>query len=166
MSIEEDLGKMLRKAAIDGTLSETAIDHYDSLIKENRALSESLKEKQEQFRQADTERTDLRKALTAEQDRNATMEEREVKCAELEKNDEILQLTVKYEKKRVEDHQNMVGMIFRNSVLRRSVLGQELVAIPGTPDTIDQYGNRQYGTGREPDVTGVDVRKTEEETET
>lgn len=46
-----------------------------------------------------------------------------------------------YEKKRVEDHQNMVGLIFRNTELRTKVLGQELSLVPGEVEIKDQYGN-------------------------
>jgi hypothetical protein len=76
-----------------------------------------------------------------------------------------LELEAKHQGERVADHQNMFGLVFRNAVLRNSVLGQELVAIPGTPDQIDEYGNRKYNTGRPPEATGVDVKKTEEKTE-
>jgi succinate dehydrogenase flavin-adding protein (antitoxin of CptAB toxin-antitoxin module) len=68
------------------------------------------------------------------------------------------------ETKRVEDHQTMVGLIFRNTELRKRVIGNELVTLPGTPDDRDEYGNIRGGTGRPPEAIGVPIVKDETET--
>jgi predicted RNase H-like nuclease (RuvC/YqgF family) len=52
-----------------------------------------------------------------------------------------LEMTAAYEEKRREDHQEMVGLIFRNTELRTKVLGQELSLVPGDVEIRDQYGN-------------------------
>lgn len=74
------------------------------------------------------------------------------------------ELVAQYSEKRVEDHQMMVGLIFRNTELRKRVLGNELVTLPGTPDDRDEWGNTRGGTGRPPEAIGVPIEKVETET--
>jgi len=134
MSIEEELGKMIQKAAIDGTLNEKAVEHYNAIIAENKALHTALDEKREDYRQADQERMNLRSALTAVQESVDGFEQREKELAEKESAAEVLAMTVKYEQKRVEDHKEMVGLIFRNTLLKRQAM------TPGHHGHVDQYG--------------------------
>ncbi len=69
-----------------------------------------------------------------------------------------------YEKQRVEDHQNMVGLIFRNTELRKKFVGQEMHHNPGCVEIKDEYGNiRQYAESA--GFVGVPVEKTETKTE-
>ncbi len=161
-----ELDRLIQKAALDGALTKEAVDMFHGVLEQNGELKETLERKDrfEVERNKTMERleTDLRIA----QGLNKVAAEMEAAIINREQKMTELELTAKNEKQRVEDHQNMFGLVFRNAVLRNSILGQELVAIPGTPDQIDQYGTRQYNTGREPDVVGVPVSKTGEEEET
>ena len=161
-----ELDRLIQKAALDGALTKEAVDMFHGVLEQNGELKETLERKDrfEVERNKTMERleTDLRIA----QGLNKVAAEMEAAIINREQKMTELEVTAKNEKQRVEDHQNMFGLVFRNAVLRNSILGQELVAIPGTPDQIDQYGTRQYNTGREPDVVGVPVSKTGEEEET
>lgn len=67
------------------------------------------------------------------------------------------------EKQRVEDHQNMVGLIFRNTELRKTSRGQEMAYQPGCVEIKDEYGNiKQYA--EQAGFVGTPVEKEETET--
>jgi hypothetical protein len=161
-----EIQNAIEKAAIDGTLTKDAIGQFNSLIEHNEALQSQALDFDKKFYRQDGEIKELTTNLSIAQGLNKVAAEMEAAIINREQKMTELELTAKHEAKRVEDHQNMFGLVFRNAVIRSSVLGQELVAIPGTPDTVDQYGVRQYGSGREPDVTGVPVSKTEDKEET
>lgn len=135
--LNKELTKLISKAAIDGTLSESAVKQFTDVLKDNVSLkamletSEKHREKGEQtLRLVQQERDDARKVrdvlLAKEKDMNERIAQ-----------DEVLQVTVKYEQKRVNDHKEMVGLIFRNSLLRSQVM------TPGHPGHVDQYGTVQ-----------------------
>ncbi len=65
--------------------------------------------------------------------RESELLEREVEMTRIE-------VTLACEKQRVEDHQSMVGLIFRNSEIRKVTLGQELSHQPGSPEMKNEYG--------------------------
>ena len=55
------------------------------------------------------------------------------------------ELLSEYNEKRVEDHQHMVGLIFRNTELRKTSFGNEMHYQPGCVEIKDEYGNiKQY----------------------
>lgn len=73
------------------------------------------------------------------------------------------ELAAFYSEKRVEDHQHMVGLIFRNSEIRKTTLGTELSHQPGHSELKDEYGNiRQYH--EDAGFVGTPVKKDEIET--
>jgi len=122
MSIEEELGKMIQKAAIDGVLNEKAVEHYSSILKENAGLTTVLNKKMEECERVSKERNQANKMFQETHERLAEYLNREEELAERESAAEVLQMTVKYEQKRVEDHKEMVGLIFRNTMLKKQVM--------------------------------------------
>jgi len=88
--------------------------------------------------------------------RETETKDREDKCLRNE-------LTAQNAEKRVEDHQNMVGLIFRNTELRKSFVGQEMMHQPGCIEIKDEYGNiKQYAEAA--GYIGVPIEKVETET--
>ncbi len=161
----QEIENAVQKAGIDGALTKEAVAQFHGVLEEcaelkekNESQAKQLSSVRDDLGKANTRCDNMQKQILIHAEREGNLENREREMTRLE-------LKAKYMEMRVEDHQNMVGLIFRNSVLRKTALGQELVAIPGTPDLVDQYGVRQYGSGREPDVTGVPVSKTGEEEE-
>ena len=161
-----ELDRLIQKAAIDGALTKDAVDMFHSVLEQNEELANDILTKSTTIVKMEKDVQELTSKLSIAQGLNKVAAEMEAAIINREQKMTELELTAKNEKQRVEDHQNMFGLVFRNAVLRNTVLGQELVAIPGTPDTVDQYGVRQYSTGREPDVTGIPIKKTGEEEET
>ncbi len=93
--------------------------------------------------------------ITGWRAREDVLEARETVCLECE-------LRAEYSNLRVEDHQNMVGLIFRNTELRKKFVGQEMHYQPGTIEIKDEYGNiKQYAEAA--GFVGVPVEKVETE---
>jgi len=91
------------------------------------------------------------------------MHERESQLADREAQITRLEMTAAYEEKRREDHQVMVGLIFRNTELRKRSFGEEQQYQPGCMEIKDEYGNiKQYAETS--GFVGVPVKKEEVET--
>jgi hypothetical protein len=161
-----EIQNAIEKAAIDGTLTKDAIGQFNSLIEHNEALQSQALDFNQKFIRQDEQIKSMTTELSMAHGLNKVAAEMEAAIINREQHMTKLELEAKHQGERVADHQNMFGLVFRNAVLRNTILGQEIVAIPGTPDSIDQYGTRQHGSGREPDVTGIPIQKTEEKTET
>ena len=132
-----ELTKLISKAAIDGTLSESAVKQFTGVLEENKDLIHDIEVQNKDL--GETQGRMIRaeervKMLEAECE---TWAGKEQDLLDRESQAEVLAMTVKYEQKRVEDHKSMVGLIFRNTLLRNQVV------VPGHAGTIDQYGSRQ-----------------------
>ena len=137
--MKEELEKIIQKAAIDGTLTESAAEQVQQALEENKSLKvqvselESLVESKtsDLYEEQDVSRERL-EALRKWEERESDLVKREKQATELE-------LEAKWQAQRVADHQIMVDRVFRNVETRRNVF----TATP--PPTIDQYNNPQYG---------------------
>jgi len=109
----------------------------------------------------------MRKIEKLSDERFLEIEQWQARQVELEAREQkinTLEVTTACDERRVEDHQNMVGLIMRNTVMRRNYLGQEIGIVPAEPESRDQYGNITYATA--PSVVGVPIEKRESEEET
>ena len=135
--LTNELEVIIQKAALDGALTQDAVAQFHALVTERDALKKDncrlddlnteLNEKVNHFSQRVTA------AETCAQEwagREQDLMDREGTCTKLEVEKECAEL-------RVKDHQKMVELIFRNSVIRKSVM------TPVTPGPIDQYGTKQ-----------------------
>lgn len=133
----KDIEKAIQKAAIDGALTEGAVKQFNNVVSENKVLKTNLnssKEKVENLEATIQLLQQERDEARAIRDRYYAREE------ELKKREETateFRLRREAAEQRVEDHKEMVKLIFRNPV----TLSQ--VVTPGHPGVIDQYGNRQ-----------------------
>jgi malate synthase len=135
--LTQQLDKMIQKAALDGALTEDAVEQFHELVKANESqrkqlssLRDEMVQKERVLELVQQERNDARTARDA-------LLEKEAKMDEALAQDELLQMTVRYEQKRVDDHKSMVGLIFRNTVLKKQAV------TPGHAGHVDQYGNVQ-----------------------
>lgn len=161
----QEIQNTIEKAAIDGALTKDAVKQFNGLIEETEELTREYQRQTKVCERLEDQVKGLTTELSMAHGLNKIAAEMEAHIIEREQHMTKLELEAKHQADRVADHQNMFGLVFRNAVLRNTILGQEIVAIPGTPDSVDQYGVRQYNTGREPDVTGIPIQKTEEKTE-
>ena len=139
-------------------------DEVDSLQQRNDYLRKCNDQHTNEIEKMSTERKCLNNEVAMLKDQIAQMQERERELAGRETQIAILEARVNQAEQRVEDHQNMVGLIFRNTEIKRSTLGQELHYQPGNPEMRDQYGNIQTYHS-EPGLVPTDVKKSETETQ-
>ena len=121
MALQEDLLKIVQKAALDGTLTSTAVEYTKKLIDENQALQKqhefdtnliaSLKKDVAAYSAG---KLDVDAKLTAVIAREGAVTIREKEMTKLE-------LQAANEKQRVEDHREMFRLVFRNLDVRRNV---------------------------------------------
>jgi len=125
----------------------------DRNIDLERSVEALKKEKETQrgLRGDDTKKIEkLKKAISEWEQKEHFLLERESKALRLE-------MQAAHEAQRVTDHKEMFQLVFRNSVIRE----KGMVPVHGAiPNTIDQYGNTQYGSVGA--TVEQDLKKTEE----
>lgn len=138
-AITDRLNAIIQDASLEGTLSKRAIDQFQTLLEENTELKEKNESQRKQL-------SSLRDDLGVLNNRSEVMrnelesyQARESELVDRERQQEVLEMSVKYEQKRVDDHKNMVALVFRNTVLKSNVV------LPGRDGFVDQYGTTQYG---------------------
>lgn len=140
---------------------QSQVDTQESTLRylrdERKKQDDRVKDLNSKITKLEADLGDLKHERTGWRARESELQDRESQA-------EVLSMTVKYEQKRVEDHQNMVGMIFRNTELRKTAIGQEMQYQPGCVEIRDEYGNvKQYA--EQAGFVGVPVQRDEVETE-
>lgn len=135
--LTENLEKLLKKAALDGALTEGAIDQFHALVTERNALKKDNGRLDDLNTELDEKVNHLNSRASAAETcaqewagREQDLMDREGKCNHLE-------MEAKYQGLRVEDHKEMFKTVFRNSVLRKGVM------TPVSAGPVDQYGTKQ-----------------------
>jgi hypothetical protein len=120
--LTEDLDRLIQKAALDGALTQKAVDMFHSVLKENEELRDKcVKLEQTQMRMEEAKKAlDSSFAQTSLELGEYHLREQELK--DREKKITVLEMQAKYELARVEDHKEMFKVVFRNSVLRKEVM--------------------------------------------
>ena len=141
MNVNDEITRVLERAAIDGALDRNAatrwketLDSFDEAMSEIERLRGDLNKSRKDREDVSTLASNLAHDIEAWKKREAELIEREQKMLELE-------LLARHHEQRVIDHQKMFGQVFRNLETRRTVF----TPVPGTPNTVDQYGNTSYG---------------------
>ena len=145
-----ELDKLIQKAALDGALTQKAVDMFHTMLKENEELRESLEERDRFERERNITMGKLETDLRIAQGLNKVAAEMEASLINREQKITVLEMQAKYELTRVEDHKEMFTTVFRNSVLRKEVM---------TP--VDGLKADQYGTSHSPYVQKDSVEEEE-----
>ena len=132
--LTENLEKLIQKAALDGALTQDAVAQFHALVTERDAIKEELIDLKKIHENVVINRDALNEKWQAAEKcaeewagREQDLMDREGKCTELEIRKECAET-------RVEDHKSMVGLIFRNAVMKKGVM----TPLPGLK--ADQYG--------------------------
>ena len=133
--LTDNLERIIQKAGIDGALTEDAVAQFHALVEQQKASKIALDDYFKLTAQHDATIADLTTRLVAAETcaqewagREQDLMDREGQCTELEIRKECAD-------KRVEDHQSMVGLIFRNAVIKKGVM------TPLAGLKADQYGS-------------------------
>ena len=137
--LTEQLDKIIQQAALDGALTQKAVDQFHSILNENKDLVHDIEKQNKDLGEAQKRISKLEIDLGMAQTLNKVAAEAEIEMIEREKKMTSLELTAEHEQRRVKDHINMFTIVFRNSVLRKEVM------TPTHPSAPDQYGTRQEG---------------------
>ncbi len=119
-----ELDRLIQQAALDGALTQDAVAQFHAVFTKCDAQTDRIDELEKANANVKEERHKLSIDLGIAQglvnlaaEAQVALIERESKCLKLE-------LSAKYQEMRVEDHKEMFTTVFRNSVLRKEVLGQ------------------------------------------
>ena len=133
MSVAEELERVIKQAALDGTLTESAVNQFYDLVQEHKELHDeyeisvaardALRKERDEARTLRDEYGELIKIAGA---READLIIREQGVLKLE-------LSAKYQEMRVKDHKEMMQTIFKPGAMRRELYK----SVP----VLDQYGN-------------------------
>jgi len=144
--LTDNLERIIQKAGIDGALTEEAVAQFHSLVEQQKASRIALDDYAKLTTQHDATIEDLTKRLVAAETcaqewagKEQDLMDREGKCTELEIRKECAD-------KRVEDHQSMIGLIFRNAVIKKGVM------TPLAGLKADQYGSSHAPFAQKDDV--------------
>lgn len=127
----EDLERIIKKAALDGMLTNAAAEQVHETIEKNRTLRREKEDLESEVRDLKTERTSLLVDLEQLRSQASGVAEREKAVTERETKMTELELEAKHQAERVLDHQVMFEKVFRNMEVRRSVF----TVVPGLPAT-------------------------------
>ena len=144
--LTDQLDKIIRKAALDGALTEDAVAQFHSLVKQCDAQAEELRSLNKLNAELKEKRDKLTTELHLSQTLNKVAAEAEIAMMEREKFITKLELTAEFEGQRVRDHINMFTTVFRNSVLRKGVM------TPLAPPSMDQGMSGQQGYAQQDTV--------------
>jgi len=167
----ETINELIRDISRGAAFSADAMAQFvelqsevDSLENTNKFLREKADEQRDEIKKLER---DLEKSRDKVGDLNSEMEGFRTRISELEDREKqcaINEVRMECANVRVDDHQNMVGLIFRNTELRKKFTGQEMHHSPGCIEIRDEYGNiKQYA--EQSGFVGVPIEKTETETE-
>ena len=119
-----EMQNAIEKAAIDGTLTKDAIGQFNGLIEHNEALQSQALDFNQKFLRQDEQIKSMTTELSMAQGLNKIAAEMEAGLIEREKSITKLEAEAKHQAERVTDHKSMFETVFRNSIIRRQVLGQ------------------------------------------
>jgi hypothetical protein len=138
MSIREDIDKIVKKAALDGTLTQEAAEQVLAAMRENEQLKEQHKSDEKRLSEQGVRINTQTERIGKLEIECETWAGREQDLLDRERRCEKLEVQKECADQRVLDHRQMVEMVFRNLEVRRNVF----TAVPGLESDKNNY-NRQ-----------------------
>lgn len=120
--LTEDLDRLIQKAALDGALTQKAVDMFHTVLGENKEITDKCVKLEQTQNRMEKEKKELDALLAQTSLKLGDYQTRERELVERETKITVLEMQAKYELARVEDHKEMFKVVFRNSVLRKEVM--------------------------------------------
>lgn len=120
--LTDKLETVIQQAALDGALTKDAVAQFHSLVVERNALKDANVEWEETDKKSKKEHATLSTSFSQVSTQLSDYQTRERELQEREQKITTLELTATHMGERVKDHQKMVELIFRNSILRKEVM--------------------------------------------
>ena len=137
--LTEDLDKLIQKAALDGALTQNAVDQFHALVQQCDAQAIELRELQKVNTEIIEKRDELSRKFKIMLDDATELSTRAAAIEDDENNHRDRKVKLECAELRVKDHKEMFTTVFRNSVLRKEVM---------TP--VEGLKADQYGTSHSP----------------
>ena len=129
------INELIQEQAASGVFTADVIKQMHAISEESIALKKS----NDEIRLLVDGANKMNDTLLADNnkltDQVAAFRKREKELGDRERKMTVLELTAEHEAKRVQDHINMVGLVFRNTEVRKEMYGT-------TPAGVDQYGSQ------------------------
>lgn len=135
----KEIEKVIQKAALDGALTEDAITLFHGTIQSEKEMAESLKESEHNLEMSVKARDALRQERDDARSVRDVLLSEQKSVEEREKAITVLEMTASNATQRVEDHKNMMTLIFKPGEIRRNAWS----SVPG----FDQNGYCSGNTG-------------------
>lgn len=143
-----ELLKKIEKALKDDALTESlkteALGELTDALRKSEIL---LADQEETIEALSNERSELKRQLEQLESKHQTLKrdagdltKRRQAITAKEMEHALREQALEYEQKRVDDHIQMFGRVFRNVQVRERAYGQVPVAVDGAPGFTDQYG--------------------------
>jgi uncharacterized protein (DUF342 family) len=141
MTAQEVLQSAIQGVLTEKALSAEAIEAVKVLIEENKGLKEQAATMMENFDALQDQCRSLRDVNLELVSRESAVSARELAVRVRENKADLLDLTVEYERKRLEDIKQVVSLVFKNSSLKKQVFSNVPVAVPTSGYTTSLNGS-------------------------
>lgn len=131
-----NIEKVIRKASVEGVLTEKAISEFNNVLNTNQVLNTELTELKKKFAKLEEKQKEFIDKCASQASTIDSWKRREDSLIEREKEMTRLELEARYDRERVSDHKEMFELVFRNIEVRRNIF----TAVPGI--NAGQYGSQ------------------------
>lgn len=131
MDLRNRLNELMRQASNEATLSPDALSELYIIAEESTTLLQEIQTRVTNAEELQIEVNNLNGKLSEALLDLMGVADRELKVAAREIKQDVLENSIKFEQLRVQDHKDMVGLIFRNTEIRRERFGSVPVEVNG-----------------------------------
>jgi len=131
----DQLNTLFKTIQMENTLSPAAVVDYNKAIEQVSNLSEELEQARKNSSELGKTLNESIREYKELEDEVAQCKLRETNLQKREAEITKLELTSEYEQRRVQDHKDMFGIVFRNTEVRKKVLDIE------DRSDVDEHGN-------------------------
>lgn len=122
-TIANDIQELILKAAGDKIFTADALERMQAIARESIKLETELEEERKDHADLKVDHGILLARQAKFDEKKKGLDVREDLLSEREKGADLLKAAVESESMRVQDHKEMVGLIFRNAEFKRSMFG-------------------------------------------
>ena len=135
--LTDKLEKLIQQAALDGALTEDAVAQFHTLVKERNSLKEANEDWEKEHAELKGTHEELQRRLNVLVDEQNEISVRAAAIEEAEDEHRDREVRLECANLRIQDHQEMFRVVFRNAVIRRDIM---------TPNSINDAGVTSYAT--------------------
>jgi predicted RNase H-like nuclease (RuvC/YqgF family) len=137
--LSDQISKLINEQSASGVLTPSVLKQMNEISEDSIKISEQNRALREELDKAKAEIKNVNKAYDLMSEDFKKLKDREQSLLDREKEITKLELRAEYEAIRVADHASMFSIVFRNTEIRRTVLGSAVAHDgSGYPMTVPQ----------------------------